>query len=230
MIDEFLKDWVRSSITLCTSINRHDFSNVVIISEVAFNLTHQILGKNESLDSYEDFLFFPPFLHYEMIDLLLEYFTNETFFSGEIVCEAPNNRLNQFEGKLSFGSSTLPLDNDKMLLRGCVLRNTRWCYGVVVFAGIIFYQLWVKFFWHLANYWAIIESFCGFDEKFYSRTINFICSVFNETSNSSLLSWKHPLIWKTLFHNVQMALFTQSLCWLKKFFAITFHCVTVIIE
>uniref|UniRef100_A0A915BAB5 Phospholipid-transporting ATPase n=2 Tax=Parascaris univalens TaxID=6257 RepID=A0A915BAB5_PARUN len=56
-------------------------------------------------------------------------------FRGEIVCEAPNNRLNQFEGKLSFGSSTLALDNDKMLLRGCVLRNTRWCYGVVVFAG-----------------------------------------------------------------------------------------------
>ncbi|VDM48034.1 unnamed protein product [Toxocara canis] len=56
-------------------------------------------------------------------------------FKGEIICEAPNNRLNQFEGKLSFGGSTLPLDNDKMLLRGCVLRNTRWCYGVVVFAG-----------------------------------------------------------------------------------------------
>lgn len=29
----------------------------------------------------------------------------------------------------------LPIDNEKMLLRGCILRNTRWCYGVVVFAG-----------------------------------------------------------------------------------------------
>jgi magnesium-transporting ATPase (P-type) len=27
------------------------------------------------------------------------------------------------------------LDNDKILLRGCILRNTQWCYGVVVFAG-----------------------------------------------------------------------------------------------
>ena len=27
------------------------------------------------------------------------------------------------------------LDNDKILLRGCVLRNTQWCYGVVIFAG-----------------------------------------------------------------------------------------------
>ncbi len=27
------------------------------------------------------------------------------------------------------------LDNDRILLRGCVLRNTQWCYGVVIFAG-----------------------------------------------------------------------------------------------
>lgn len=27
------------------------------------------------------------------------------------------------------------LDNDKVVLRGCILRNTQWCYGVVIFAG-----------------------------------------------------------------------------------------------
>jgi magnesium-transporting ATPase (P-type) len=27
------------------------------------------------------------------------------------------------------------LDNDKIILRGCVLRNTQWCYGIVIFAG-----------------------------------------------------------------------------------------------
>lgn len=27
------------------------------------------------------------------------------------------------------------MDNDKIILRGCVLRNTQWCYGVVIFAG-----------------------------------------------------------------------------------------------
>lgn len=27
------------------------------------------------------------------------------------------------------------LDNDRVVLRGCILRNTQWCYGVVIFAG-----------------------------------------------------------------------------------------------
>lgn len=27
------------------------------------------------------------------------------------------------------------LDNDKILLRGCTLRNTEWCFGLVVFGG-----------------------------------------------------------------------------------------------
>ncbi|XP_065308514.1 phospholipid-transporting ATPase ID isoform X1 [Dermacentor albipictus] len=56
-------------------------------------------------------------------------------FDGEIICEAPNNNLSRFEGTLFWQGQTYPLDNDKLLLRGCVLRNTHWCYGVVVFAG-----------------------------------------------------------------------------------------------
>lgn len=56
-------------------------------------------------------------------------------FDGEIVCEPPNNHLNKFEGRLTWKGKQYSLDNDKILLRGCVLRNTQWCYGVVVFAG-----------------------------------------------------------------------------------------------
>ena len=53
-----------------------------------------------------------------------------------IECEAPNELLNEFEGTLSWRNGEMcSLDNDKMLLRGCRLRNTRWCYGLVVFAG-----------------------------------------------------------------------------------------------
>lgn len=56
-------------------------------------------------------------------------------FNGEIVCEPPNNLLNRFDGTLRWNGQRYSLDNDKILLRGCVLRNTQWCYGVVVFAG-----------------------------------------------------------------------------------------------
>ncbi|XP_019867395.1 probable phospholipid-transporting ATPase IM isoform X2 [Aethina tumida] len=56
-------------------------------------------------------------------------------FDGEIICETPNNLLNKFEGVLVWKNKTYALDNDKIILRGCVLRNTQWCYGVVVFAG-----------------------------------------------------------------------------------------------
>ena len=55
--------------------------------------------------------------------------------AGEVVCEAPNNNLSKFEGALTWRDETYSLDADKVLLRGCVLRNTAWCYGLVLFAG-----------------------------------------------------------------------------------------------
>lgn len=56
-------------------------------------------------------------------------------FDGEIICETPNNLLNKFDGILTWKGKKYILDNDKIILRGCVLRNTQWCYGIVIFAG-----------------------------------------------------------------------------------------------
>ena len=56
-------------------------------------------------------------------------------FDGEIICEKPNNLLNNFNGVLYWKEQQFILDNNRIILRGCVLRNTRWCYGVVIFAG-----------------------------------------------------------------------------------------------
>lgn len=56
-------------------------------------------------------------------------------FNGEIVCEPPNNLLNKFDGTLLWKNEKFSLDNEKILLRGCIIRNTNWCYGVVIFAG-----------------------------------------------------------------------------------------------
>uniref|UniRef100_A0A8C4GQI8 Phospholipid-transporting ATPase n=1 Tax=Dicentrarchus labrax TaxID=13489 RepID=A0A8C4GQI8_DICLA len=57
-------------------------------------------------------------------------------FDGEVICEPPNNKLDKFTGTLYWRDNKYPLDNEKMLLRGCVLRNTEWCFGMVIFAGL----------------------------------------------------------------------------------------------
>ncbi|XP_051629111.1 phospholipid-transporting ATPase ID isoform X4 [Manacus candei] len=56
-------------------------------------------------------------------------------FDGEVVCESPNNKLDKFGGTLYWKENKYPLSNQNMLLRGCVLRNTEWCFGLVIFAG-----------------------------------------------------------------------------------------------
>ncbi|NWU35263.1 AT8B2 ATPase, partial [Hylia prasina] len=56
-------------------------------------------------------------------------------FDGEVICEPPNNKLDKFGGTLHWKENKYPLSNQNMLLRGCVLRNTEWCFGLVIFAG-----------------------------------------------------------------------------------------------
>ncbi|CAK6954741.1 phospholipid-transporting ATPase ID-like [Scomber scombrus] len=56
-------------------------------------------------------------------------------FNGEVRCEPPNNRLDKYKGTLTLNEQMYALDNDKVLLRGCTLRNTEWCFGLVVFGG-----------------------------------------------------------------------------------------------
>ncbi|XP_063720658.1 probable phospholipid-transporting ATPase IM isoform X2 [Symsagittifera roscoffensis] len=60
---------------------------------------------------------------------------------GKIVCEKPNNNLNDFQGELHLQlpsrdhADVLQLTNNNILLRGCRMRNTPWVCGVVVFSG-----------------------------------------------------------------------------------------------
>uniref|UniRef100_A0A8D3CCJ6 Phospholipid-transporting ATPase n=1 Tax=Scophthalmus maximus TaxID=52904 RepID=A0A8D3CCJ6_SCOMX len=56
-------------------------------------------------------------------------------FDGEVRCEPPNNRLDRFAGTLTCDGQKYSLDNEKILLRGCTLRNTGWCFGLVLFGG-----------------------------------------------------------------------------------------------
>ncbi|CDQ88794.1 unnamed protein product [Oncorhynchus mykiss] len=52
-----------------------------------------------------------------------------------IVCEEPNNRLDKFTGTMHWRKDRFPLDLDNMMLRGCRIRNTDECHGLVIFAG-----------------------------------------------------------------------------------------------
>nr|XP_055036870.1 phospholipid-transporting ATPase IC [Misgurnus anguillicaudatus] len=56
-------------------------------------------------------------------------------FNAMIMCEEPNNRLDKFVGTMIWESQSYALDLDHMLLRGCKIRNTDVCHGLVIFAG-----------------------------------------------------------------------------------------------
>jgi len=58
---------------------------------------------------------------------------------AEVVCDLPNNNLEHFEGLYTLGVEAgerkVPLTQRNILLRGCMLRNTTWAVGVVVYTG-----------------------------------------------------------------------------------------------
>jgi magnesium-transporting ATPase (P-type) len=54
---------------------------------------------------------------------------------GTIKCETPNMKINSFTGTFNQGDTVTPINNDNVLLRGSVLRNTKWVLGVVVYTG-----------------------------------------------------------------------------------------------
>uniref|UniRef100_A0A3Q4GYP5 Phospholipid-transporting ATPase n=1 Tax=Neolamprologus brichardi TaxID=32507 RepID=A0A3Q4GYP5_NEOBR len=67
--------------------------------------------------------------------LLLSSMCCTVVFVCEVRCEPPNNHLDKFKGTLTLNGERYALDNDKVLLRGCTLRNTEWCFGLVIFGG-----------------------------------------------------------------------------------------------
>ncbi|KAI5612796.1 phospholipid-transporting ATPase IC, partial [Silurus asotus] len=56
-------------------------------------------------------------------------------FDAMIICEEPNNRLDKFTGTMQWNKESYSLDLDNMLLRGCTVRNTEECRGLVIYAG-----------------------------------------------------------------------------------------------
>ncbi|XP_039606400.1 phospholipid-transporting ATPase IC [Polypterus senegalus] len=56
-------------------------------------------------------------------------------FDAMVECEEPNNRLDKFTGTMMWRNQSFPVDMNNILLRGCKIRNTDICHGLVVYAG-----------------------------------------------------------------------------------------------
>ncbi|NXU41547.1 AT8B3 ATPase, partial [Drymodes brunneopygia] len=56
-------------------------------------------------------------------------------FDGRVTCEEPNSRMHTFTGTLRWRGRSHALDGERILLRGCRVRNTALCYGLVLYAG-----------------------------------------------------------------------------------------------
>eukprot|EP00759_Apiculatamorpha_spiralis_P001615 PhF_6_TR10576/c0_g1_i2/m.16864 len=57
---------------------------------------------------------------------------------GTVTCDAPNENLRKWEGKIEtpHHPNPIPVNLDNLLLRGCVLKNCEWLYGVVIYTGV----------------------------------------------------------------------------------------------
>ncbi|GAM27227.1 hypothetical protein SAMD00019534_104020 [Acytostelium subglobosum LB1] len=60
---------------------------------------------------------------------------NLATINSNIECEHPNNRLYSFIGSMYLDGKGHPLSARQVLMRGSLLRNTKWIYGVVIYSG-----------------------------------------------------------------------------------------------
>ena len=62
---------------------------------------------------------------------------NKDMFEGEVKCEPPNKNIHNFIGTLKLFKlyDHISLSADNMLLKGSLLSNTEWVYGLAVYTG-----------------------------------------------------------------------------------------------
>ena len=58
-------------------------------------------------------------------------------FDGQVECDIPNASLDSWEGNLSSRrlGKIRPCNIKNLILRGCTLKNTNYCYGIAVYIG-----------------------------------------------------------------------------------------------
>lgn len=61
-----------------------------------------------------------------------EHFESVT---GFVEAEAPSKSIYTFNGSITQNGTSTPIGPDNLLLRGCKLKNTEWCMGLVIYTG-----------------------------------------------------------------------------------------------
>jgi phospholipid-translocating ATPase/phospholipid-transporting ATPase len=57
-------------------------------------------------------------------------------FKGSVICDNPNEKLEQWEGILKLNDDKPVICSIKnLLVRGSIIRNTEWCIGVGIYTG-----------------------------------------------------------------------------------------------
>jgi len=73
--------------------------------------------------------------HKEMIPLFNEESKLKDSVKGDVKCELPNAAIYKFEGTFKHPDlqQEISLSAENLLLRGCILRNTEFVYGITIF-------------------------------------------------------------------------------------------------
>ena len=97
------------------------------------------IGKAKSIQQVSNFTNFFPYTNQKCFFREIEKFAHfhEIRISSQKIfpCQVTTLLDRILPRLLIFSPFFFPIDNEQILLRGAVLKNTEWCYGVVIFAG-----------------------------------------------------------------------------------------------
>uniref|UniRef100_A0A8C2ICB1 Phospholipid-transporting ATPase n=1 Tax=Cyprinus carpio TaxID=7962 RepID=A0A8C2ICB1_CYPCA len=122
----------------CTRKKEGEVERKIRANDREYNLSFKYATNSIKTSKYNPFTFLPLNLFEQFQRIANAYFLFLLILQVckiQVCCEPPNNRLDRFTGTLTFDSQKYSLDNERVLLRGCTLRNTDWCFGLVLFAG-----------------------------------------------------------------------------------------------
>lgn len=79
----------------------------------------------------------PSLFKEEFSEIMAEGKANKSFFYGALNAQSPNKNMHKFLGTLNLkdASQGIPLSNLNIILRGSVVSNTDWCYGIAMYTG-----------------------------------------------------------------------------------------------